>query len=146
MPKLIDLTGETFGELKVIEKDQQLTKEKSKHFPIHCINGTTGAEIHKDIISAIEEVAPYTSYIDKQTFGILNLDRFVPMKENVEIFVAGVCTDICVISNTLILKAMYSEGPISLLENCCAGSTPENHKAAIQVMSSCLVNMVKEKL
>ena len=77
-------------------------------------------------------------YIDKPTFGWLNWSGF---DEHDEIELVGVCTDICVVSNALILKAMYPEAVISVDAGCCAGVTPEKHKAALETMKSCQIDV-----
>ena len=77
-------------------------------------------------------------YVNKPTFGWLQWDRFGAQDE---IELIGVCTDICVISNALILKAKYPEAIISVDASCCAGVTPEKHKAALEVMKSCQVDV-----
>ena len=61
-----------------------------------------------------------------------------------EIELVGLCTDICVVSNALILKAMYPEIDITVDASCCAGVTPEKHKAALEVMKSCQINVIGE--
>ena len=77
-------------------------------------------------------------YIDKPTFGWLNWSGF---DEHDEIELVGVCTDICVVSNALILKAMYPETVISVDAGCCAGVTPEKHEAALETMKSCQIDV-----
>ena len=77
-------------------------------------------------------------YIDKPTFGWLNWGGF---GEHDEIELVGVCTDICVVSNALILKAMYPEAVISVDAGCCAGVTPEKHEAALETMKSCQIDV-----
>jgi nicotinamidase-related amidase len=61
-----------------------------------------------------------------------------------EIELVGVCTDICVVSNALILRATFPEAEITVDASCCAGVTPEKHKAALEVMKSCQINVIGE--
>ena len=61
-----------------------------------------------------------------------------------EIEIVGLCTDICVVSNALILKAMFPEVKITVDASCCAGVTPETHKAALQTMKMCQINVIGE--
>lgn len=121
---------------------------EGKKLPIpHCVCGTKGAELNKKI----EEVV-YDNYtvieVDKSTFGaydlpeVLNDYDAVHYMEDAEIYVCGFCTDICVISNVLILKAAFPECEISVISDCCAGSTPEMHQKALDVMRSCHVNII----
>ena len=79
--------------------------------------------------------------IDKPTFGWLKWDDFD--FESVEI--CGLCTDICVISNALIIRAIYPEIDITVDASCCAGSTVEKHKAALEVMKSCQIEVIGEQ-
>ena len=79
--------------------------------------------------------------INKLTFSWMNGDRFAT---DDEIELVGVCTDICVVSNALILKAKYPEAAISVDASCCAGVTPEKHKAALETMKSCQIDVCGE--
>ena len=108
----IIFTRDTHGE-------NYLDTPEGKKLPVkHCINGT--------------------EYIDKPTFGWLNWEGF---GSNDEIELVGVCTDICVVSNALILKAKYPEAIISVDAGCCAGVTPEKHNAALETMKSCQIDV-----
>ena len=77
-------------------------------------------------------------YIDKPTFGWLNWSGF---DEHDEIELVGVCTDICVVSNALLIKAVLPEVPVSVDARCCAGVTPEKHEAALLTMESCQISV-----
>lgn len=113
---------------------------EEKKVPKHCITGTPGWCI-------IDELFPYSiSAIQKETFGAT---KWVPYRlddnnEESSIQIVGVCTDICVISNALILRAMYPNIPIIVDASCCAGTTPEKHKAALEVMKSCCIEVINE--
>ena len=110
--------------------------------PSHCIKNTLGWCI-------IDELFPFASKtIEKETFGVTN---WYPYKidignENVTdtIEIVGVCTDICVISNALTLRALFPNMPITVDASCCAGTTPEKHKAALEVMKSCCIEVINE--
>lgn len=108
--------------------------------PKHCITGTPGWCI-------IDELFPYSiGAIQKETFGITKWISY-RMEDNDEyssIQIVGVCTDICVISNALVLRAMYPNIPIIVDASCCAGTTPEKHKAALEVMKSCCIEVINE--
>ncbi len=83
--------------------------------------------------------------MEKETFGSTKLVKEIAKlkeKGEVEIELIGVCTDICVVSNALLLKANFPEMKISVDSSCCAGITPELHKAALQVMRSCQIDMI----
>jgi nicotinamidase-related amidase len=82
---------------------------------------------------------PYARYLNKPTFGWLGWKSF-DFDDEVEI--VGLCTDICVVSNALILKAMFPEIKITVDSSCCAGVTPESHEAALQTMKMCQINVI----
>ena len=112
-----------------------LNTNEGKNLPVeHCIEGTEGWKIQEGL-----EV-PGAIYIDKPTFGYLNWKEY--NLEEVEI--VGLCTDICVISNALIIKATYPEIQVSVDANCCAGVTPESHMAALTTMKMCQVKVTGE--
>lgn len=108
----------------------------------HCIKFTRGWEICselKEYTRSFDDV----DVIDKQTFGYRHWDRWREEFPG-EIELVGLCTDICVVSNALILRANYPGKEITVDASCCAGTTPENHKAALQVMKCCQINVVGE--
>lgn len=112
-----------------------LQTNEGKHLPVeHCIEGTDGWQIADGL-----EVAG-AKYVDKPSFGWLNWEEFA--LEDVEI--VGLCTDICVVSNALILKAAYPEIRVSVDAGCCAGVTPETHRAALATMKMCQVEVTGE--
>lgn len=105
---------------------------EGKNLPVeHCIEGTEGWMIQKDL-----EV-PNAIYIDKPTFGYLGWKDY--NLEQVEM--VGLCTDICVVSNALIIKATFPEIEVSVDASCCAGVTPESHEAALTTMKMCQVKV-----
>ncbi len=110
-----------------------LNTNEGKYLPVeHCIEGTDGWKIQEglEVFGAI--------YIDKPTFGYLNWADY--KLEEVEII--GLCTDICVVSNALIIKAVYPEIKVVVDASCCAGVTPESHEAALTTMKMCQVEVV----
>lgn len=127
--------------------ENYLNTQEGKNLPIpHCIKETDGWKIDNKILDIIDDIIPFTSFIDKSTFGTTDLDGYMPYDCSLveEIIFCGVCTDICVVSNALIMKAMYSEIPISVIAKCCAGLTPEKHEAALSVMESCQIKIVRD--
>ena len=116
---------------------------EGKHLPVpHCIKGTEGWALHPDVTAALEGVA-YTP-VEKPTFGSTELPALVAQTaagEDFSLELIGLCTDICVVSNTLLLKAHYPEAPISVDAACCAGVTPETHRAALTTMGMCQVEV-----
>lgn len=115
------------------QKDYLNTNE-GRHLPVeHCIKGTKGWEI----VDGLETEGAI--YIDKPSFGYTDWQRY--QFEEVEL--VGVCTDICVVSNALILKAIYPEIKVSVDASCCAGVTPESHEAALMTMKMCQVEITE---
>lgn len=113
------------------------------HLPIrHCVEYTEGQKLNKEIQEALwTRNNPDVYYISKSTFGFPYWSR--ERDSNDTITIIGLCTDICVISNALILRSMYPETPISVISNLCAGTSPEAHEAALQVMRNNAID-VKE--
>lgn len=107
-----------------------LDTQEGKLLPVeHCIKGTAGWEIAEGL-----EV-PGCIYIDKPTFGWTHWNE----RQFEEIEIVGLCTDICVVSNALLLKAAFPEIKISVDAKCCAGVTPQTHEAALQTMKMCQI-------
>lgn len=118
--------------------DNYLETNEGKNLPVkHCIEGTYGWCIHDDLFD--------TDYlhIDKKTFGYKDWDLWID-KDNESIELVGLCTDICVVSNALILKATFPEIDIIVDASCCAGVTPESHKTALETMKMCQINVIGE--
>lgn len=116
-------------------QENYLETNEGKNLPVpHCIEGTEGW----NIIDGLE--VPNCSYIDKPTFGWTHWNT----KSFEEIEIIGLCTDICVVSNALILKAMFPEIKITVDASCCAGVTPESHKSALTTMKMCQINIIGE--
>ena len=116
-------------------QENYMETNEGKHLPVvHCIEGTDGWKIGEglEVEGAI--------YIDKPSFGYMNWKDY--NLEEVEI--VGLCTDICVVSNALIIKATYPEIKVSVDASCCAGVTPESHVAALTTMKMCQVEVIGE--
>jgi nicotinamidase-related amidase len=112
-----------------------LKTNEGKHLPVeHCIEGTYGWQI----ASGLE--VENCRYIDKPTFGWTHWG----IRNFEEIEIVGLCTDICVVSNALILKATYPDINITVDASCCAGVTLESHKAALLTMKMCQIDVIGE--
>lgn len=118
---------------------------EGKKLPVpHCIVGSEGWDIIREL--NVDETNPV---VDKKTFGYEKWDALfkafgIYYSQIDEIELCGLCTDICVISNALILRALYPDKPIIVDAKCCAGVTPEKHKAALEVMKSCQIDVINE--
>lgn len=115
--------------------------QEGKKLPIpHCIKNSFGWEINDKIA---EFITDDTKVFDKLTFGSTDLSEYLKSNEELEsVTLVGLCTDICVISNALLIKANMPEISIEVDESCCAGVTPQSHKNAIEAMKMCQINIV----
>ena len=123
------------------ENYMQTNEGKSLPVP-HCIKGTNGWELDAKIIDTLKN-KKYTT-LEKPTFGSVKLPEIITAKSNgvgFEIELVGLCTDICVVSNALLLKSSFPEVQISVDSRCCAGVTPETHTAALTTMKMCQINV-----
>lgn len=102
----------------------------------HCIVNTKGCQICHEVLTDKAE------FCTKNTFGYTHWDE-KDFNCVCEIWICGFCTDICVSANFQLLKATYPEIPIVVIEDACAGVTPELHEAALKVMKSCQARVVK---
>lgn len=120
-------------------EDNYSKTQEGRFLPIpHCIRGTKGWMLPADIASLI----PAQHRIEKPSFGSMQLAetmKTLAQQEPIQIELIGLCTDICVVSNALILKATLPETSIRVDPNCCAGVTPAAHQAALDTMQSCQV-------
>ena len=120
-----------------------LETQEGKNLPVpHCIRETEGWQIRREL-DALRETEP----IDKETFGSRELAEKLALlnaKEEIgSITLVGLCTDICVISNALLIKAYLPEVPISVDAACCAGVTPERHENALKAMEMCQIKIIR---
>ena len=123
-------------------QDDYLQTQEGENLPVvHCIEGTHGWEINEKVKAALGSAV----VMNKPTFGSLELADMMVMEfaglpaEECEIELVGLCTDICVVSNAMLLKARLPEVKISVDASCCAGVTPESHEAALKTMQMCQI-------
>lgn len=121
---------------KDTHEEDYLKTQEGKKLPVeHCIRQTQGWEIVNDLKKYVKFV------IEKPTFGSMKLAEAVKENNYEEVELIGLCTDICVVSNALLIKAICSELPIAVSENCCAGVTVDTHEAAIRTMQMCQIEI-----
>ena len=134
--------------------DNYLETQEGKNLPVpHCIYGTNGYLLRDEVHRAVEAKPMNTMFI-KETFGCASLALWLDNydsglmntvgEEIEEVVLVGLCTDICVISNAMLLKAFLPEVPITVDASCCAGVTPESHKNALNAMRMCQIRIVGE--
>lgn len=123
--------------------DNYMESREGRYLPVpHCIKGTEGWQLNEKVQEVLDS-REYTK-IYKPTFGASALvEKFDGCDQHdTAVTLIGLCTDICVVSNAMLLKAYYPEMDISVDEACCAGVTPESHKAALTTMKSCQINII----
>lgn len=128
------------------DANKYLNTQEGKNLPVlHCIKDTAGWQINSDVENAAKKSPAKVIYRDKPSFGSTELINDMNMMYSIytsEIEVIGLCTDICVVSNALIIKAFFPEDKITVDSSCCAGVTPEKHEAALETMRSCQINVI----
>ena len=145
LPRLMEKAGSFQGEILMTQDthfENYLETQEGKLLPVsHCIKGTKGWEL----VPELEELRQQrkAKVYQKSCFGSIRLAEDLKAAyeegqlDGVEL--AGLCTDICVVSNALLIKAFLPEIPVIVDAGCCAGVTVEKHKAALEVMRSCQV-------
>lgn len=122
--------------------ENYLETAEGKKLPVpHCIKGTKGWALHP----LIEDVLSGKCFevVEKPTFGSTELPscvRALAGNEEFSLTLIGLCTDICVVSNALLLKAAFPEVPIAVDAACCAGVSPQTHEAALRTMQCCQID------
>ena len=141
--KIRSFQGTVFATLDTHGEAYMQTAE-GRHLPVvHCVKGTPGWEIDSEIAAALD--ARKAVLVEKPTFGSLVLPQQIEDSaagEDFDLTLVGLCTDICVVSNALLLKARFHEKEVYVDAACCAGVTPEKHSAALEVMRSCQINVL----
>ena len=136
-PEDVIATMDTHGE-------DYMDTQEGRYLPVpHCIRGTGGWEIRPEI----RELLAGAKIYEKPTFGSTALAadlKALSEKEEIGLELIGLCTDICVVSNALLFKASMPEVEISVDAACCAGVTPEKHRAALETMRSCQIQVFND--
>lgn len=143
MDKILGFEGQIFATLDTHAANYLESAEGKKLPVLHCIKGTPGWMLDDGVAAALEQKG-YTP-VEKVTFGSVMLPRLLYQAAGGEPFTAeliGLCTDICVVSNALVLKANFPEMAISVDSACCAGVTPETHEAALATMRCCQIDVI----
>ncbi len=141
--KIKSFDGEIFVTFDTHFENYMDTAEGKKLPVPHCVKGTKGWELNADVAKALKK-KKFTP-VEKLTFGSVELPSLIKNAvggEDFTVEIIGLCTDICVVSNALIIKASFPETPISVDASCCAGVTPEKHEAALETMRSCPIDVI----
>lgn len=146
--KIMGFEGSIIATYDTHEENYMDTRE-GKYLPVpHCIRESEGWKLNPQVKAALDNVGHRAVY--KPTFGSVELVEIVRnfLRENdlsekdVTITLVGLCTDICVVSNAMLLKANFPEMDIMVDSACCAGVTPEKHAAALETMRSCQIEIL----
>ena len=146
--KIRAFQGEVLVTMDTHESDYLNTQE-GVHLPVeHCIKNTDGWQLQEEVQSVLSEKKSEGSKVvlfEKPTFGSADLANYLA-RQNTDkpigqITLIGVCTDICVVSNAILLKAVLPEVELIVDAACCAGVTPEKHQAALETMRSCQIRV-----
>lgn len=154
IPKICEFIKQRKNENFISTLDTHLDEkyfqtQEGKMLPIkHCINKSWGHELNSSIQNILYENHVNIKYACKTTFGMnpeswKNMFDNINCKDKIHFFLTGVCTDICVVSNAIILKSLFPENEITVYSDLCAGTTPENHQKALDVMQSCQIKVEK---
>ena len=141
--KIEDFTGAIFVTMDTHYENYMQTAEGKKLPVPHCIRGTDGWQLNEAVAAAL--AGKEHTVVEKITFGSVDLPGRIAQAaagEDFTVELVGLCTDICVVSNAMLLKANFPEMEISVDGTCCAGVTPATHEAALQVMGCCQINVV----
>ena len=154
-PEAVAIVGNVVKEMKKdydkvfltrdTHQSNYLETQEGRNLPVvHCIENTSGWQLNRRVANALKKIENY-EIINKPTFGSDQLAgriaAYCKPEEIESITLIGLCTDICVVSNALLLKAVMPEVKISVDASCCAGVTPEKHLAALETMRSCQVGV-----
>lgn len=153
VPNIVKKAKEFNGDYVFVTRDTHdenyLNTLEGKNLPfVHCVKGTDGWNINSDLAKVLmdKDVREETCvlYFNKPTFGSYALAeaiRAIPGELDIEI--CGFCTDICVVSNALLVKAaVYDRAKVKVLGDLCAGVTPESHEAALNTMRMCQIDVI----
>jgi nicotinamidase-related amidase len=117
--------------------DNYLETSEGRNLPVeHCIKGTAGHDIPSDVLRSHDLI------FEKLTFGSVELASYLEGGDFDSVELIGLCTDICVISNALLIKAHFPEKEVVVDSSCCAGVTPQTHAAALTTMKMCQIKVI----
>ena len=143
VPKVVEKVQNFDGEIiftRDTHGEDYMQTQEGKNLPVpHCVKGTKGWQV-------CDELAPFVkNAVDKITFGSVELPQILQgYRQPIdEIELCGLCTDICVISNAMLLKAQFPETKIIVDGACSAGVTPESHETALKAMQAVQIQIKK---
>lgn len=148
--KIKNFNGIVIATVDTHDNDYLQTHE-GKYLPVvHCVEGTHGWEINDDVAKALDEAPGFVDRLNKITFGSIELPNVCCNYLNglacddseLNITLIGLCTDICVMANAVLLRANFPEANITVDSHCCAGVTPESHAAALTIFKAQHIDVI----
>jgi nicotinamidase-related amidase len=140
--KINDWDGDIIATRDTHTNDYMNTRE-GKYLPVpHCIKNTPGHEINETVKDALMNAEVDVTVIDKITFGSVNLPKMVFVGDYEYVELIGLCTDICVVSNALMVKANFYEKTVKVDSSCSAGVTVKSHNEALNTMRMCQIEII----
>ena len=131
--------GYTVIATKDTHEENYLETAEGRKLPVkHCIRGTHGWQIADAIADALGD----STVVEKPTFGCVRLPEMIKPADSLTIEVIGLCTDICVVSNALLVKAFFPEARLSVDSACCPVVTSQKHDVALVTMASCQIDVL----
>ena len=148
--KIREFNGDAiFYTMDTHEENYLQTNEGQKLPVVHCVKGTDGWKLDSNVQAALDDAKLRNIKVvgvEKPTFGSFDLVeeiKRVSLWADLDIEFVGFCTDICVVSNALMVKAaFYNKATVKVVEDCCAGVTPETHFAACKTMQMCQIDVI----
>lgn len=155
-PEAVAIVGNVVKEMKKdydkvfltrdTHQSNYLVTQEGRNLPVvHCIENTSGWQLNRRVANALKKIENY-EIINKPTFGSDQLAgriaAYCKPEEIESITLIGLCTDICVVSNAMLLKTAFMETEIRCIASCCAGVTPATHDAALATMKMCQVKVI----
>lgn len=138
--RMHDFDGVVLATQDTHTEDYLKTQEGQKLPVEHCIRGTQGWELRPEIAAELS-----TEPVEKPTFGSMDLIEEIRKLQEQEaidsVTLIGLCTDICVISNAMLIKAAFPELAVRVEADLCAGVTPESHANALEAMKMCQIDV-----
>ncbi len=140
--KIESFEGKVFVTYDTHNNEYMESAEGKKLPVLHCVKGSEGWKLDPQVARVLEG-KDYVC-VEKPTFGSVELPKLLSEAadgEDFDVMLIGLCTDICVVSNALLLKACFPEKKITVDAACCAGVTPESHSAALLTMKMCQIDV-----
>lgn len=143
--KIVHWDGDIVCTLDTHHEDYLDTNEGKRLPVVHCVKDSDGWQINDRICVSIKASKKPVKVFTKETFGSIELSEYIQKQNYDYIEFVGLCTDICVISNVMLTKALLPESTIVVDAECCAGVTKDRHNNALSAMKMCHIDIINYK-